>query len=82
MKQYGQPRKGEDRMLVGYARVSTYEQNLDLQMDALRQHGCEKIFTDRTSGGNFARKGLEEALNYMRPGDTLVVWKWIAWVDP
>jgi len=62
-------------MLVGYARVSTHEQNLDLQLDALRQHGCEKIFTDRTSGGNFARKGLEEALDYVRPGDTLVVWK-------
>ncbi|MDA8352815.1 MAG: recombinase family protein [Firmicutes bacterium] len=62
-------------MLVGYARVSTHDQNLNLQTDALREHGCEKIFTDHVSGGKFTRKGLEEALEYIRPGDTLVVWK-------
>lgn len=65
--------------LVGYARVSTHEQNLDLQTDALRQHGCEKIFTDRVSGGKFTRKGLEEALEYIPPGDTRLSENWIAW---
>lgn len=43
--------------------------------DALREHGCEKIFTDHVSGGKFTREGLREALEYIRPGDTLVVWK-------
>jgi DNA invertase Pin-like site-specific DNA recombinase len=62
-------------MLVGYARVSTGEQNLDLQKDALKSHGCEKIFTDTISGTKFNRPGLEEALSYIREGDTLVVWK-------
>jgi DNA invertase Pin-like site-specific DNA recombinase len=62
-------------MLVGYARVSTYEQNLDLQNDALKNAGCEKVFMDQISGVASARPGMEEALNYVREGDTLVVWR-------
>lgn len=62
-------------MLVGYARVSTQDQNLDLQKDALSRVGCEKIFEDVASGAKATRTGLEEALVYMREGDTLVVWK-------
>jgi DNA invertase Pin-like site-specific DNA recombinase len=61
-------------MLIGYARVSTLEQNLDLQIDALQKAGCEKIFTDKMSGAK-ARPGLDEALAFIRPGDALVVWK-------
>lgn len=62
-------------MRIGYARVSTHDQNLDLQTDALRQAGCERIFTDRAGGAQRDRPGLTEALSYVRPGDTLVVWR-------
>jgi DNA invertase Pin-like site-specific DNA recombinase len=62
-------------MLIGYARVSTYEQTLALQQDALQKAGCSKLFTDTASGAKTERKGLEEALNYVRKGDTLVVWR-------
>jgi DNA invertase Pin-like site-specific DNA recombinase len=62
-------------MLIGYARVSTADQTLDLQKDALRQAGCDKIFTDTASGAKAERIGLDEALNYVRTGDSLVVWK-------
>ena len=62
-------------MLVGYARVSTADQNLDLQRDALGQAGCGKTFTDVISGAQAERPGLTEALAYLREGDTLVVWK-------
>jgi DNA invertase Pin-like site-specific DNA recombinase len=62
-------------MLVGYARVSTEDQNLDLQKDALQKAGCEKLFTDVTSGVKDERVGLAEAIAFLRPGDTLVVWK-------
>ena len=62
-------------MRIGYARVSTHEQNLDLQLDALKQAGCERIYQDQVSGTKEARPGLEQALNAVRPGDTLVVWK-------
>jgi DNA invertase Pin-like site-specific DNA recombinase len=62
-------------MLIGYARVSTQEQTLNLQKDALHNSGCNKIFTDTASGAKAERKGLEEALNYVRKGDTLVVWR-------
>ncbi len=62
-------------MLIGYARVSTHEQNLDLQLDALKAVGCSKIFTDKISTLKEERKGLQEALDYVRPGDVLVVWK-------
>jgi DNA invertase Pin-like site-specific DNA recombinase len=62
-------------MLIGYARVSTQEQTLNLQRDALEKAGCNKIFTDTASGAKAEREGLEEALNYVRTGDTLVVWR-------
>jgi DNA invertase Pin-like site-specific DNA recombinase len=62
-------------MLIGYARVSTQEQTLNLQKDALQQAGCTKIFTDTASGAKSERKGLEQALSYVRKGDTLVVWR-------
>jgi DNA invertase Pin-like site-specific DNA recombinase len=62
-------------MLIGYARVSTIEQRLDLQQDALRGAGCERIFTDTASGAKAARPGLMAALETCRAGDILVVWK-------
>ncbi len=62
-------------MLVGYARVSTLEQTLALQQDALTKAGCERILTDTASGSRTDRPGLAEALGYVRPGDTLVVWR-------
>jgi DNA invertase Pin-like site-specific DNA recombinase len=62
-------------MLIGYARVSTTDQHLDLQQDALQAAGCERLFTDTTSGARAERPGLNAALEACRPGDTLVVWK-------
>jgi DNA invertase Pin-like site-specific DNA recombinase len=62
-------------MLVGYARVSTQDQNLDLQRDALTKIGCQKIFEDKISGTRAERPGLAKALEILRQGDTLVVWK-------
>lgn len=62
-------------MLVGYARVSTQDQTLALQQDALNQAGCERIFMDAASGAKADRPGLTEALAFGRPGDTLVVWR-------
>src|SRR2546430_4079517 len=62
-------------MLIGYARVSTQDQTLNLQKDALEKLGCIKIFTDTASGTKTERNGLEEALEYVREGDTLVVWR-------
>jgi DNA invertase Pin-like site-specific DNA recombinase len=62
-------------MLIGYARVSTQDQTLNLQKDALEKLGCNKIFTDTASGAKAERTGLEEALEYVREGDTLVVWR-------
>ena len=60
-------------MLIGYARISTHDQTLNLQQDALTKAGCTKIFTDTASGAQTERKGLEQALSYVRKGDTLVV---------
>jgi DNA invertase Pin-like site-specific DNA recombinase len=62
-------------MLIGYARVSTQDQTLNLQKDALAKAGGTRIFTDTASGAKAERKGLEEALSYLRAGDTLVVWR-------
>ena len=62
-------------MLIGYARVSTHEQTLNLQQDTLKKAECSKIFTDVISGVKAERKGLDEALSYVRKGDTLVVWR-------
>lgn len=61
-------------MMVGYARVSTSEQNLDLQIEALKKAGCEKIFTDKVSSVKH-KQGLNEAIEFVRQGDSLVVWK-------
>lgn len=62
-------------MLVGYVRVSTADQHLSMQEDALRQVGCEMIYRDIASGAKTDRPGLEEAMRHLRSGDTLVVWK-------
>lgn len=62
-------------MLVGYARISTEDQNLDLQLDALKAAGCGQTYTDQVSGAAAAKEGLNQALSYLRDGDTLVVWK-------
>ncbi len=62
-------------MLIGYARVSTRDQNLDLQIEALTKAECQKIFDDKISGSRAERPGLAKALEMLRKGDTLVVWK-------
>lgn len=62
-------------MLIGYARVSTQDQNLDLQIEALTKAGCKKVFDDKISGSRADRPGLAKALEILREGDTLVVWK-------
>jgi hypothetical protein len=73
------PRPGEDGsskgMLLGYARVSTIDQNLALQRDALAEAGCGRIFTEQLSGAVTDRPALREALEFARSGDTLIVWK-------
>lgn len=60
---------------IGYARVSTREQNLDLQLGALKGAGCDRIFEDTMSGTKAGRPGLAKALDALREGDTLIVWK-------
>lgn len=60
-------------MIVGYARVSTTDQCLDVQMDELAAHGCERIFQDQASGTSRARAGLVEMMQFVREGDTIVV---------
>ncbi len=64
-------------MLIGYARVSTHEQTLDLQLDALKSLGCseDRIYTDKISSSKEYRPGLKQALNQLRDGDTLIVWR-------
>ncbi len=62
-------------MIIGYARVSTTEQNLDLQRDALKRAGCEKIIEDTVSGGKVQRPGLERVHDALRPGDVPAVWR-------
>lgn len=62
-------------MNIGYARVSTDEQSLDMQIDALKESGCEKVFTETASGAQRDRPELKRALEYARPGDTIVVWR-------
>jgi DNA invertase Pin-like site-specific DNA recombinase len=62
-------------MRIGYIRVSSEEQNLDLQLEAMRQAGCDKVYEDKASGVTQDRPGLQLALEVLREGDTLVVWK-------
>lgn len=62
-------------MLIGYARISTADQSINLQVDALASAGCERIFHDTASGARSDRKGLAEALSHARASDVLVVWK-------
>ena len=62
-------------MLLGYARVSQSDQNLDLQTDALTAAGCKRVFVDRMSGVRTDRPGLAEALAFARDGDVLAVWR-------
>jgi DNA invertase Pin-like site-specific DNA recombinase len=62
-------------MIFGYARVSTEDQTLSLQLDALKQAGCDRVFQDVVSGTATDRPGLSRALDHVREGDTLVVWR-------
>ena len=61
--------------MIGYARVSTDDQNLDLQLDALNESGCVRIFTEKASGALDDRPELAKLLDHLRPGDTVVVWR-------
>ena len=62
-------------MLVGYARVSTADQNPELQLDALKGAGCSRVFVEKASGAKLNRAELSAAIDCLRPGDTLMVWK-------
>lgn len=62
-------------MLLGYARISTNDQNFDLQIDALTKHGCERFYKDTVSGAKAKRPGLDEMLKEARPKDVIVIWK-------
>ena len=62
-------------MIIGYARVSTIEQNLDIQIDALKLCGCERIFEEKITGTKLTRPQLHEAIEYARANDVIVVWK-------
>lgn len=62
-------------MLIGYARVSTDDQQLHLQHDALQKAGCEKVYSDQQSGATTERPGLSTVFDVLRPGDTLVIWR-------
>lgn len=73
--QHGNLNKGSGVVLISYARVSTVDQNLDLQRNALTEAGCEQIFIEQMSGAVADRPDLMAAIGYARSGDTLVVWK-------
>jgi DNA invertase Pin-like site-specific DNA recombinase len=62
-------------MLIGYARVSIHDQTLNLQLDSLKEAGCEKLFTDHISDTKAERPGLADAMSHLRVGDSLVVWR-------
>tara|TARA_X000001036_G_C20376498_1_gene682768 strand:+ start:115 stop:690 length:576 start_codon:yes stop_codon:yes gene_type:complete len=62
-------------MKVGYCRISTHDQHLAMQQDALKKAGCEEIYSDIASGAKVERPGLEQAISFLREGDTLVVWQ-------
>lgn len=65
----------EKLMKIGYARVSTREQSFDLQLDALRRAGCEKIYQEIVSGAQAIRPQLDLMLDHLRAGDVLIIWK-------
>ena len=69
------PKREFQPLRIGYARVSTHDQNLEIELDALKKTGCKRIFTDKLSGAQVERPGLNEALSQLRQADTLVVWK-------
>ena len=62
-------------MLVGYARISTEDQSLNLQLDALKHAGCKEMYQDVISGSKAGRPGLDKALSHLRESDTLVAWR-------
>jgi DNA invertase Pin-like site-specific DNA recombinase len=62
-------------MRIGYARVSTIDQELTVQIEHLKRAGCERIYNDKASGAKANRPGFQQALDYMREGDVLVVWR-------
>ncbi|ENF7819572.1 recombinase family protein, partial [Enterobacter soli] len=62
-------------MQYGYARVSTFDQNLELQLEALNRSECDQIFEDKISGAKSKRPGLDKMMKSLRPGDTVIVWK-------
>lgn len=62
-------------MLIGYARVSTKDQNINLQIDALKTYGCEKFFSDYASGAKSSRPGFDDLISHLREGDAIVIWK-------
>lgn len=66
-------------MLIGYARVSTLDQNEDLQVDALKSAGCERWYVDHASGAKASRPELDRMVEVLREGDVLVVWKLDLW---
>ena len=69
------PKRELQPLRIGYARVSSHDQNLEMQLDALEKTGCKRIFTDKISGVQVERPGLKDALSQLRHADTLVVWK-------
>ena len=77
MAEFTKPKRGKKQgtMKIGYARVSTTDQNLNLQIDALEKAGCEKIYQEKASGAKSERPELDEMMKNVRRGDVIVIWK-------